>query len=354
VNDVPSQSPRSTSRVILPVLVTAVLAGGAGWWLSQESGTDQPLHVSDTTTEDVAHPTPNVVATSGEVTYERMSGPARTVVRDEAGTVVALLTDGARTVVLTGPERTFSEPTSTDATVTTTAWVRLAPRPWKAGAEDDGWFTTWFEAARKDTSPDVFATAFQYVDDAPTIKDKRGRRIAGDASFGPFKANGEGRKESNDFYDYLGVSWSFTDRSRPEQPDPQRYGSLDCSGFVRMVYGYRLGFPLRGTNDPGPGLPRRAFAIAKYGPGVELVPNRGRTATDYNALQPGDLVFFEVEDDIGLDHMGIYLGVDDRGQHRFLSSRDRVNGPTMGDVGGTSVLDDGGFYSTGWRAARRI
>ena len=350
----PSQSRSSTSRVILPVLVTAVLAGGAGWWLSQESGTDQPLHVTDSTTESVAQSTPDAVATSGEVTFERMSGPARTVVRDEAGAVVAVLTDGARTVLLTGPERTFSEPSSTDATITTTSWVRLAPRPWKAGAEDDQWFTTWFAAARKDQGPDVFATAFQYVDGAPTIKDKKGRRIAGDASFGPFKANGEGRKEANDFYDYMGVSWSFSDRSRPEQPDPERYGSLDCSGFVRMVYGYRLGFPLRGTNDPGPGLPRRAYAIAEYGPGVELVPDRGRTATAYNALQAGDLVFFETEDGGVLDHMGIYVGVDDRGQHRFISSRDRVNGPTIGDVGGTSVLDDGAYYSNAWRAARRI
>ena len=52
--------------------------------------------------------------------------------------------------------------------------------------------------------------------------------------------------------------------------------------------------------------------------------------------------------------MGIYLGLDSGGQHRFISSREKANGPTMGDIGGTSLLDDGRFYSRGWRAARRI
>ncbi len=351
----PSQPARSTSRLIAPILVTAVVAGGAGWWLSGRStpADTAVLHVTDgTAAPETSAAGP--VATTGEVTYERLANPARTVVRDEAGTVVATLTDGARTAVLTGPERTFSEPASTDATVTTTSWVRLAPQAWKAGAENAPWFKTWFPKARTDTSPDVFATAFQYVQGAPKTLNDKGLRIAGDASFGPFRADGEGRLEANDFYDYLGVSWSFPDRSRPEQPDAKRYGALDCSGFVRMVYGYRLGMPLRGTNEPGPGLPRRAYAIEQYGPGVEIVPDRGRTATDYNALQAGDFVFFETEDGGVLDHMGIYMGLDDRGQHRFISSRDRVNGPTMGDIGGTSVLDDGRFYSIGWRAARRV
>ncbi|MBY8852659.1 C40 family peptidase, partial [Saccharothrix sp. MB29] len=83
--------------------------------------------------------------------------------------------------------------------------------------------------------------------------------------------------------------------------------------------------------------------------------NERRRATDYSRLQPGDLVFFEVEDDPDtLDHVGIYLGLDDGGHHRFISSRERINGPTLGDVGGTSLLDDGGFYSTSWRSVRRL
>ena len=36
--------------------------------------------------------------------------------------------------------------------------------------------------------------------------------------------------------------------------------------------------------------PRSPSSIEAYGPGVTIVEDRGRTATDYDALQPGDLV----------------------------------------------------------------
>jgi cell wall-associated NlpC family hydrolase len=88
---------------------------------------------------------------------------------------------------------------------------------------------------------------------------------------------------------------------------------------------------------------------------VALIPNTGKRVTDYDALQPGDLVFFEVEGSVDeLDHAGIYLGIDSDGRHRFMSSRERANGPTFGDLGGTSLLDDNGMYSKAWRAARRL
>ena len=64
-----------------------------------------------------------------------------------------------------------------------------------------------------------------------------------------------------------------------------------------MVLGYRLGYQLRGSNAPGPGLPRRAFAIEQYGPGVEIVPDERVAAADYDSLQAGDLVFFQTEGD---------------------------------------------------------
>lgn len=293
--------------------------------------------------------------TAGPVTFTRETSPARTIVEDSNGAVVAVLTDGARTVVFSGPERTFAEPTATDAVVRSTSWVRFAPQEWSDGSENATWFPAWFGEARGDTGPDLFAIAFQYVREAPALTDNEGIRYAGDASYGPLKRNGVGRSESNDFYDYLGVSWSFPDRDAPEQPEERRYGSVDCSGFVRMVTGYRMGYPLRGTNDPGPGLPRRAWAIMENGPGVELVPDTGSTATDFSTLQPGDLVVFEIDpEDPELDHIGIYLGVDDQGERRFISSRSKANGPTMGDIGGNSVLDDGSFYARGFRGARRI
>lgn len=354
----PTQPGGSLRRLGPAVLVTALLAGGGGWWLSQrsDSAAGETLRV----TEAGASSTPGVdeeptgSATSGEVTFDRLDDPGRTVVRDASGAILATLTDGARTVVLTGPERTFDEPSSTDASLTTTAWVRLAPRPWSKGAEKTAWFREWFKTARTDRRPDMFEIAMQYIDGAPADVDSKGRRYRGDASFGPVSASGEGRREANDFNDYLGIKWSFPDRG-VDLPERVRYGSLDCSGFVRMVYGYRMGYPLLGTNNPGRGLPRRAYAIEAFGPGTTIVRDKGRTATDYEALQPGDLVFFQTEGSVSqLDHVGIYMGVDDGGQHRFISSRETVNGPTMGDVGGPSVLDDGRFFSKGWRAARRI
>lgn len=56
----------------------------------------------------------------------------------------------------------------------------------------------------------------------------------------------------------------------------------------------------------------------------------------------------------GLDHGGIYLGLDDDGHRRFVSSRSTADGPTMGDTGGTSLLDDGGYYARGFRAVKRL
>ena len=239
---------------------------------------------------------PSAVATSGPIRLERMADPARTVVRDAGGAQLAVLTDGASTVWLSGPERTFEEPTATDAVVSTTAWIRLLPKPWRAGAADEKWFTAWLESARADRTPDLFATAFQYVHGAQRVEDDQGLRVSGDASFGPRGRNGEGRLEANDFYDYLGINWTFSDRGR-QYAEKRRYGSLDCSGFVRMVVGYRLGYPLRGGSGSGPGLPRRAFAIEANGPGVSVVPDRRSTATAYGELDPGDLVFFQTEGD---------------------------------------------------------
>lgn len=296
----------------------------------------------------------NAAAAAAGPRFDRLDSPARTVVRDAAGAVVATFTDGARTVALTGPARTFAEPRFTKATITTTTWVRLAPQAWTAGAEKAAWFGPWFEAATRDKSPDMFQIAMQYADGAAAEKDAEGLRFRGDAIFGPVEPAGVARLEQSDFLDYLGISFTFPDAGR-KRPKPDHVGALDCSGFVRMVYGYRLGYPLRGTNDPGPGLPRRAFAIAERGPGVAVIPNARTRVTAYDALQPGDLVFFEVEGGADeLDHAGIYLGIDSDGHHRFMSSRERANGPTFGDLGGTSLLDDGGMYSKAWRAARRI
>lgn len=242
--------------------------------------------------------------------YERLNAPARTVVRDERGAIVATFTDGARTVAITGHTRTFLEPARTPAVVTTPLWVRLAPRPWHPDAEREPWFRPWLDAAVADRGDDVLAIATQYLDGAPAAVDGKSVRYRGDASYG-----------AADFTDYLGVSWSAA------KPVPARYGALDAAGYVRLVYGYRLGYPLRDSAGRGAGLPRTPAAMAAPGVGVPIATGPGRLA-----LQPGDLLLFATTGG-GVDHVGLFLGLDQAGRPRVLSSRKEAQGPTFGDDG---------------------
>ncbi|QRP50435.1 NlpC/P60 family protein [Amycolatopsis sp. FDAARGOS 1241] len=291
-------------------------------------------------------------ALTGGYTYERLDNPPRTVVRDSAGVQLASFTDGSRTVMLTGPSRTFTEPRFTKVSVTSTAWIRLAPQEWQAGAEKQKWFTDWLPKTVGDTSPDVLAIALQYTDGAADRMAKS-LRVGGDASFGPDSA--EGRLEKSDFYDYLGVDWDFPGGVH-ENAEPMRARSLDCSGFVRMVYGYRSGYPLLGTNTEGPGLPRRAWALSELGPGTEVIHDEKKQVTNFSELQPGDILFFNLEPQLGpkVSHTGIYLGIDSDGHRRVLSSRKVANGPTFGDAGGVSLIDGSGTYAKAFRAAKRL
>jgi cell wall-associated NlpC family hydrolase len=91
-------------------------------------------------------------------------------------------------------------------------------------------------------------------------------------------------------------------------------------------------------------------------PGVVTVPNTGKQVTSFAKLSPGDLVFFDVSTDDGtrIDHVGMYLGVDAGGNQRFISSRKSINGPTLGDYRGTSILNGTGLYASSFRAIRRL
>jgi hypothetical protein len=73
-------------------------------------------------------------------------------------------------------------------------------------------------------------------------------------------------------------------------------------------------------------------------------------------LQTGDLVFFDADpsDDPAIDHVGMFLGRDEAGRSRFISSRKSPNGPTLGDVHGASLLDGTGLYARSFRSARRL
>ena len=290
-----------------------------------------------------------------ELSYDRLENPGRTVVRvRSSGDVVATLTDGARTAVLPGPPRTFADPKFTRATVTSTTWVRLLPRAWERGSETEHWFRRWLDRKSASTEPDALAVAAQYLEGRPAARDAAGVRFRGDAAFGPRTSpSATALEEASDFYDYLGADWTFADGDT-ESAERRRYGAVDCSGYVRLVYGYRMGLPLLNVNKKGPGLPRRAFAMAEFAPGKVIVHNTRRQAQAYHRLQPGDLVFFDINGGPQIDHTGIYFGRDDTGHHRFISSRARANGPTLGDLGGTSLLDDDGFYSRGFRTAKRL
>jgi cell wall-associated NlpC family hydrolase len=302
-----------------------------------------------------AAPPSRVAAASADLRFLRRDAPAGTTVVDTAGTVLATLTDGARTATLDGPERTFAEPQFPGRAVTTRVWVRLLPQEWRPEDENAPWVRDWLRTFLGSTEPDVLAFARDYLDGAPDERDAEEVRFKGDASFGPPPPPGSPPIENNDFYDYLGVDWTFADGARRE-PDPVRYGTVDCSGFVRLVYGFRAGYPLIPTNERGPGLPRRARAMSENGPGVTLLPDTGRIPADLGVLQAGDLLFFDLDKtaDGRTDHVAIYLGRDESGGHRFVSSRVRADGPTLGDLGGTSLLDDGGYYARSFRSAKRL
>lgn len=285
----------------------------------------------------------SATSTSGW-TFTRASSPGRTLVKDSSGTLLATYTDGSRSVVLTGPARTFAEST-TSATVRTTSWVRLLPSP-SQGQVD----TAWLASALVDRSPDVLTTAVQYVTGAPTTTTTDGSLLSSDASYGPL-VDGS-RQEGSDWNDYLQVGATYDGTT--DSPEPSQAGSLDCSGFVRMVFGRRSGYPMALTPD-GVRLPRRAVQMHSAGPGT-LVLDSPTRPTSLSSLLAGDLVLFDASTDDGtlVDHVGIYLGKDSAGHPRFVSSRKTVDGPTMGDVGGRSTLSGTGLYATSLRAVRRL
>ncbi|NEB38280.1 NlpC/P60 family protein [Streptomyces sp. SID14515] len=299
----------------------------------------------------------------GEAAWSRLENPARSVLRGSDGQIKAVFTDGARLATLTGPARTFTEPASTSSKVSTTDWVRLMPEPWKKGAEKEKWFKDWYAEYEDSKEDDLFAVSFQYVAGAPQKKDEQGVAYAGDANFGPLNTTGaEGgdlRLEQSDFYDYLGLPYPFRD-GRTGTPESMRAKSLDCSGFVRMVLGYRTRYPLMSSDTSGDGLPRTANGMARSDEGADVLPLTGVSADDrpsaIDQLQPGDLVFFKLDARTKdrLDHVGIVLGYDTEGHLIFISSREEINGPTIGDVGGVSRLDGNGYYAKTLRSAKRL
>ena len=296
--------------------------------------------------------------------YETLANPDRVRVTDD-GEWVATFTLGCYTVTLAGPARTFSEPYRSDGathtvTVTHSTWVRAAPGPVDEHI-DERWLL-WALAANHAGTPDALAIALQYIKNAPPVL-LGDLQIAGDASYGPLLRDGT-RDEGSDFNDYLGLRWLYP-ADLPDKPEASQHRCLDCSGYIRMVWGYRDHLPEAGYPDTIPlsrrpqsntTLPRRSFEIYESATGIILIEDAGTQATDLDILDAGDLVFFDVERDDGarLDHVGMYLGTDVTGARRFISSRETANGPTLADAGGRSIINGTGTYARRFRAARRL
>ncbi|XCM28844.1 hypothetical protein ABXI76_05160 [Streptomyces parvus] len=245
---------------------------------------------------------------------------------------------------------------SSPPTITHNTWVRVLPEPF-----DGEWTPALAKQIRAwatDTSPDVLAYAMMYITGAPPVTDPAlaGAPVAGQSSYGPRDAGGV-PVEGADFHDYMGRDWVFVS-GETRTADAPEVQCLDCSGFVRMVYGYHMGLPMVRVEDiDGTNLPRITKDIGPNGPGV-IVAEAESAAPPLTGLQVGDVPHFDADsgDAVSgeLDHNGIYMGVDSNGNRRFANSRKTPNGPTFGDLGGASRLDGGGTYASTLRIIRRF
>lgn len=233
-------------------------------------------------------------------------------------------------------------------TVTHTTWVRLLDEPFNGTVDEK-----WLEAQLQATNLDILAFSMQYLTNAPAITND-GLQIAGDAAYSELLPNGN-RQEGADFNDYLGIEWEYS-RTSQRIANISKLRCLDCSGFIRMVYGYRGGYPL-GLSAGATRLPRTSTNLAYNAPGV-LIASHESSAPSTTQLQIGDLVYFGVANHENAEsrvaHIGIYLGLDPQGNQRFISSRRTLDGPTFADIGGVSTLNGTGQYPDTFRAIRRL
>jgi hypothetical protein len=246
---------------------------------------------------------------------------------------------------------------SNPPTVTHNTWVRVLPAPfsgtWTGALADQ------IRAWAVDSTPDALAYALMFITGAPAVTSAAfsGKQVYGQAQYGPLNTDGT-RIEFSDWNDYIGVGWTYPNGEVRSFP----HGSitisncLDCSGFVRMVYGRNMGIPMSfDLNYDGINLPRRSADMGPTGPGI-IIANSASSPPATTNLQIGDYLGFALSDstDGELTHSGIYLGLDTGGNQRFISSRKICSGPTMSDLGGASVLNGTGTYATGLRTIRRF
>lgn len=247
--------------------------------------------------------------------------------------------------------------------------VRLLPQPFSAWNDD---VEAWLRRAVVDSTPDLLACAMSYVTGAAPVLDPQygaGRQVLGQASYGPNETNGA-RVEGADWNDYIRTTGHYPHLTVPVDDinELDQQFCLDCSGFVRMIFGYWGGTPMSLT-DPadlnGINLPRRSVQIGPSGPGV-LIAVGTTEPPPLTSIQIGDVLSFNADaaDDVAGeeggdveqadDHVGIYLGRDAAGNHVYVSSRKTANGPTFAALGGPSYLDGTGMWAYSLRHIRRI
>jgi cell wall-associated NlpC family hydrolase len=241
--------------------------------------------------------------------------------------------------------------------ITHNTWVRLLPAPFTGTWTPS--LATQIRSWAVDTTPDVLAYAMMYITGVPAVTSPAlgGAQIAGESKYGPNDTDGT-RMEGADFHEYMGLGWTFVNGETVPVPDPKWQKCLDCSGFVRMIYGFHGGIPMvRNLDFDGINLPRQTKNIGPSGPGI-IVAQSTDTPPPLTNMQIGDIPLFDADtsDPVAgqLDHNGIYLGADSAGHPRFINSRKTPNGPTMADLGGASTLDGTGLYATSLRLIRRF
>src|SRR5262249_23569977 len=152
---------------------------------------------------------------------------------------------------------------------------------------------------------------------------------------------------------------------RAGPPEADEFSCLDCSGFMRMIWAYRQSMAGLGRasiplcyqpSADRAALPRRSYQIYASGPGVIVIQNINARVGDLSPLAIGDLLFFDrdTKDGPRLDHVGMYLGPDEGGHYRFISSRKTHNGPALGGEVGCSFLEGTGDYARSFGAARKF
>jgi cell wall-associated NlpC family hydrolase len=236
--------------------------------------------------------------------------------------------------------------------------VRVLPAPF-TGAVDNAWLA----AALADSSADLLAIGMEYITGGSKEAEYGPVYVPG-RSWDVAHADDGTRQEGADWNDYLGVTGNYPGlATTTDAPEAHQLGCLDCSGFVRTVFGYRGGLPMcldDAIDYNGARIPRRSVDQAANGPGVIITSNVGAAPTSFTELMPGDVLYWDAdttnptEEEGQVDHSGIYLGVDANGDKRFLSSRKVASGPTLGDLGGASIINGTGLYARALRTVRRF